>query len=49
MVDGRIVKEAGEITVADVGEVVSEAQALTDEIWGDLFRDRPELEKLVKG
>jgi len=49
MVDGRIVKEAGEIVVTDVGEVVSEAQALTDEIWGDLFRDRPELEKLVKG
>ena len=49
MVDGRIVKEAGEITVADVCEVVSEAQALTDEIWGDLFRDRPELERLVKG
>ena len=49
MVDGRIVKEAGEITAADVGEVVSEAQALTDEIWGDLFRDRPELERLVKG
>jgi 5-methylthioadenosine/S-adenosylhomocysteine deaminase len=49
MVDGRIVKEAGEIVVADVGEVVSEAQALTDEIWGDLFRVRPELERLVKG
>lgn len=49
MVDGKIVKEGGEITVADVGEVVSEAQALTDEIWGDLFRDRPELERLVKG
>jgi 5-methylthioadenosine/S-adenosylhomocysteine deaminase len=49
MVDGRIVKEAGEIVVADVGEVVSEAQALADEIWGNLFRDRPELEKLVKG
>jgi len=49
MVDGKIVKEGGEIVVADVGKVVSEAQALTDEIWGDLFRDRPELEKLVKG
>jgi len=49
MVDGRIVKENGEITVADVGKVVSEAQALTDEIWSDLFRDRPDLEKFVKG
>ncbi len=49
MVDGMIVKEGGEITVADVGEAVSEAQALTEEIWGDLFRGRPELEKLVKG
>ena len=49
MVDGRIVKDGGEIVVADVGEVVSEAQVLTDEIWGDLFRDHPKLEKLVKG
>jgi 5-methylthioadenosine/S-adenosylhomocysteine deaminase len=49
MVDGRIVKEAGEIVVADVGGAVSEAQVLADEIWGDLFRDRPELERLVKG
>jgi hypothetical protein len=32
MVDGEIVKEEGEITVADVGEALSEAQALSDEI-----------------
>jgi hypothetical protein len=49
MVDGEIVKEEGEITVADVGEALSEAQALSDEICGNLFRDRPDLRKLVKG
>lgn len=49
MVDGVFLKKDGEITVADVGEVLSEAQALTDEIWGSLFSDRPELMKLVKG
>jgi hypothetical protein len=49
MVDGRFLKEGGKILVADVDEVLSEAQALTDEIWGDLFSDRPELKKLVKG
>lgn len=49
MVDGKIVKENGRITVADVGKVVADAQVITEEIWSDLFHDRPELEKLVKG
>ena len=49
MVDGRFLKKDGEILVTDVDEALSEAQALTDEIWGNLFSDRPELRKLVKG
>ena len=49
MVDGVFLKKDGAIKVADMGEVLSEAQALTDEIWGSLFSDRPELRKLVKG
>ncbi|MCW4049839.1 MAG: amidohydrolase family protein [Candidatus Bathyarchaeota archaeon] len=49
MVNGRIVKQNGEITIMDVGKVLDEAQEITDEIWSGLFSDRPELRKLVKG
>lgn len=47
MVDGRVVKEKGRITVVDEREVLRKAQEITDEIWGNLFTDRPQLRDLM--
>jgi 5-methylthioadenosine/S-adenosylhomocysteine deaminase len=49
IVDGRFLKEGGKILVSDLKEVLSEAQTMTDEIWGALLRDRPNLKKVLKG
>jgi len=47
MVDGRVVKEKGRMTAVDQGEVLGKAQEITDEIWGNLFTDRPQLRDLM--
>jgi len=48
MVDGNIVKKEGKLVGLDVGKILDETQAITQEIWGSLFKDRPELENLIK-
>ena len=47
MVDGRVVKEAGEITTVDAGLCLANAQELCDEVWAEFFRAKPELRKLI--
>jgi len=47
MVDGRVVKEKGSVNVVDLGEVLGKAQEITEEIWGNLFSDRPRLRDLM--
>lgn len=49
MVDGAVLKQDGKMVGVDTASILSDAQDITMEIWGSLFRDRPELEKLVKG
>ena len=48
MVDGKIVKKDGKLVGLDVGKILDEAQAITQKIWGSLFKDRPELRNLIK-
>lgn len=48
IVDGRVVKEAGVITTVDADLCLAGAQELCDEVWGELFRAHPELERLVR-
>ena len=47
MVDGKIVKEEGRVTTVDTGPCLEEAQALCESVWEGLFRDQPELRKVV--
>jgi predicted oxidoreductase len=47
MVNGRVVKERGGVTEVDVGDVLGKAQEITEEIWGNLFHDRPQLRDLM--
>jgi hypothetical protein len=49
MVDGVLVKQGGQMIGMDDARILDDAQEVTMEIWDDLFRDRPELEKRVKG
>lgn len=48
IVDGRIIKEAGQIRYLDQGQILVEAQELTEEIWNNLFSDRPKLKNMIK-
>lgn len=47
IVDGRVVKERGNITTVDCGFYLEKAQELCDEVWSEFFRARPELRELV--
>jgi 5-methylthioadenosine/S-adenosylhomocysteine deaminase len=47
IVDGRIIKENGAFTTIDVGEHLREAQRLSEEIWDGLFRDQPDLKRII--
>ena len=47
MVDGRVVKEGGLVKSVDEGEALVKAQEITEEIWGNLFHDRPRLRDLM--
>lgn len=48
MADGKVVKKDGEMVFPGLGRVLAEAQELTEEIWNNLFTDRPQLKKLLK-
>ncbi len=48
IVDGKIVKMNGVFTNLDASKIISEAQYITEEIWNNLFKDRPELKKLLE-
>jgi 5-methylthioadenosine/S-adenosylhomocysteine deaminase len=48
MVDGKIVKKNGVFTNLNAPKIVSTAQNITKEIWNNLFKDRPELKKLIE-
>jgi 5-methylthioadenosine/S-adenosylhomocysteine deaminase len=49
ILDGRMVKEAGEITTVDTGLCFSRAQGLCEELWSQFFVEHPELRKHVNG
>ena len=49
IVDGNIVKENGVVSTIDVADCLEKAQVVTQEIWDNLFHERPELRRLVKG
>jgi 5-methylthioadenosine/S-adenosylhomocysteine deaminase len=48
IVDGKLIKENGDITTVDTGRCLEEAQALCGRVWEGLFRDQPELRKVVE-
>lgn len=48
LVDGRVVKEAGAVTTVDADLCLTQAQELCEELWGELFRAHPELERLIR-
>ncbi|MGD2201333.1 MAG: amidohydrolase family protein [Candidatus Bathyarchaeota archaeon] len=48
IVDGEIVKDDRGVTTVEVGERLSEAQGLCEEIWERLFRDQPGLKALIR-
>jgi len=48
LVDGRVVKEAGAVTTVDADLCLTQAQELCEEVWGELFRAHPELERLIR-
>ncbi len=48
IVDGHIVKKNGVFTNVDAPKIISEAQGITEMIWNNLFKDRPELKKLIE-
>jgi 5-methylthioadenosine/S-adenosylhomocysteine deaminase len=47
MVDGKIVKDERRVTTVDTVHCLEEAQALCERVWEELFRDQPELRKVV--
>lgn len=49
IVDGNIVKHGGKLVGVDQEKILDDAQAATTGIWERLFRERPDLRKLVKG
>ena len=49
IVDGRAVKEAGDITTVDAGLCLSQAQELCEELWSQFFAEHPELRRHVDG
>lgn len=48
MVDGVILDQEGKMIDLDTSKILDEAQDITEEIWGSLFSERPELGKMVK-
>lgn len=48
MVDGEVLKKDSKHTRIDTSKVLNEAQVLTEEIWGNLMKDRPEVKKLLQ-
>ncbi|MBD3207120.1 amidohydrolase family protein [Candidatus Bathyarchaeota archaeon] len=48
MVDGKIVKQNGVISVEKEKAILQDAQDTTTEIWDRLFSERPKLRELVK-
>jgi 5-methylthioadenosine/S-adenosylhomocysteine deaminase len=49
MVDGKIVKQDGVMSIEKEKAILQDAQDTTTEIWDRLFSERPELRELVKG
>jgi len=49
MVDGKILKQNGIMSVENEESIIQDAQDTTEEIWDKLFSERPELRDLVKG